>query len=164
MTRDPLDVDVQPVAPDSAEARLVLDAYFRDIMSRHHGRRATRREVDAAMNAEPSGDLCPPRGLFLVARHGGAVLGCAGLRLVAAGTGEVTRVFVMPEARRRGVGQRLLEAVEAAAREQEVTRLRLDTGRHLNEARRLYARNGYREVPPFNQGRLADQWLEKSLS
>jgi len=55
-------------------------------------------------------------------------------------------------------------AVEAAAREQEVTRLRLDTGRHLNEARRLYAGNGYREVPPFNEGRPADQWLEKSLS
>ena len=40
MTRDPLDVDVQPVSPDSAEAHLVLDAYFRDIMSRQHRRRA----------------------------------------------------------------------------------------------------------------------------
>jgi len=163
MTHDPLDVEVDSVAPDSAEGHLVLVAYFRDIVSRHYGREATQPEVDDAMSVEPSGDLRPPHGRFFVARQDGAVIGCAGLRLVATGAGELTRVFVMPEARRRGTGQRLLEAVEAAAREHGVTRLRLDTGSHLAEARRLYIRNGYREVPPFNAGRLADHWYEKSL-
>lgn len=164
MTRHPPDTDVEPVAPDSAEGRLVLAAYFRDVVSRYHGRDATQREVDAAMGDEPSEDLCPPHGLLLVARHGGTVVGCAGLRLVAAGIGEVTRVFVLPGARRRGVGQLLLEAVEAAAREQRVTRLRLDTGSHLTEAQRLYTKNGYQEVPPFNEGRVADRWYQKSLT
>ena len=142
----------------------MLGAYFYDIVSRYHRRAATQREVDAAMAAEPSADLWPPHGLLLVARHGGAVIGCAGLRLVAAGIGEVTRVFVMPAARRRGVGQLLLQAVEAAAREQRVTRLRLDTGSHLTEAQQLYVKNGYREVAAFNEGRIADQWYEKSLT
>jgi GNAT superfamily N-acetyltransferase len=159
-----MDVDVEPVSPGSAEGRMVLGAYFRDIASRYHGREATRDEVDAAMNAEPSDDLCPPRGVFFVARYGGAVIGCAGLRLITAGIGEVTRVFVKPEARRRGVGQLLLEAVEGAARRQQVTRLRLDTASHLAEAQQLYIKNGYREVPPFNDGRLAEVWYEKSLS
>jgi hypothetical protein len=31
------------------------------------------------------------------------------------------------------------------------------------EARRLYARQGYHEVAPFNNG-WADLWLEKSLT
>jgi GNAT superfamily N-acetyltransferase len=163
MPHDALDVKVESVLPGSAEGRLVLTAYFRDIVSRYHGREATQPEVDDAMSAEPSGDLRPPHGLFFVARYDGAVIGCAGLRLVVTGIGELTRVFVRPEARRRGTGQRLLEAVEGAAREQGVTRLRLDTGSHLTEARRLYLRNGYREVPPFNDGRLADHWYEKSL-
>jgi GNAT superfamily N-acetyltransferase len=158
------DMNVEPVSPASAEAGLVLGAYFQDIVSRHHGRAATQREVDAAMDAEPSADLCPPHGLLFIARHGGTVTGCAGLRLVAADIGEVTRVFVMPAARRRGVGQLLLQAVEAAAREQRVTRLRLDTGSHLTEAQQLYIKNGYREVAAFNEGRLADRWYEKSLT
>lgn len=93
MTCNPVDVDVEPVAPDSAQGRLVLGDYFRDIVNRYHGREAARHEVDDAMNAEPSDDLCPPRGLVLVARHGGAVIGgavigCAGLRLVTPEIGE----------------------------------------------------------------------------
>lgn len=164
MTHSRLAVRVEPVAPGSAGARRVLEAYFRDIVSRFHGREATRPEVDAAMRAEPSDDLRPPGGLFFVARSGGAIVGCAGLRLLDPGLGEVTRVFVLPAARRRGVGQLLLETVEAAARERQVSTLRLDTGSHLTEAQQLYLRNGYREVPPFNDARVADRWYEKSIS
>jgi GNAT superfamily N-acetyltransferase len=164
MSPDPLAVTVEPALPGSAEGRLVLAAYFRDIVGRYHGREATRREVDDAMDAEPSDDLCLPGGLFFVARHAGAVVGCAGLRLLALGLGEVTRVFVMPGSRRRGVGQLLLDAVEAAAREQRLTRLRLDTGSHLTEAQRLYVKNGYLEVPPFSDYRMSDHWYEKPLA
>jgi GNAT superfamily N-acetyltransferase len=150
---------VTAAAPGSPEARAVLTAYFRDIVSRYHGRAATPGEVRAAMAAEPSADLCPPHGLFLLARRDGAVIGCAGLRLLPARTGEITRVFVVPEARRRGVGKQLLDA----ARQHAVSTLRLDTRSDLAEARQLYATNGYRDVAPFNDGRFADQWYGKIL-
>jgi hypothetical protein len=42
--------------------------------------------------------------------------------------------------------------------------LRLDTRGDLTEARRLYARHGYREVPAFSQGLYTDHWFEKILS
>jgi hypothetical protein len=45
-----------------------------------------------------------------------------------------------------------------------VATLRLDTRSDLTEARRLYARHGYREVPAFSQGPYADHWFEKTLS
>jgi GNAT superfamily N-acetyltransferase len=160
----PLDVDIRPAAPGSAEGRAVLTAYFREVVSRDHRRAATDAEVAAAMRAEPSDDLCPPGGLLLLASHDGWVLGCAGLRLLVTGTGEVTRVFVASEARRRGIGQQLLDAVEDGARRHRVTRLRLDTSDYLTEARRLYVRNGFREVAPFSEGRVANLWYEKSLS
>lgn len=150
--------------PSSPEARAVLTAYFHDIVSRYHRREATPDEVRAAMAAEPSADLCPPHGLFLLARRDDAVIGCAGLRLLPAGTGEITRVFVVPEARRHGVGRQLLQAVEDAARQHAVSRLRLDTRTDLAEARQLYAANGYQEVAPFNDGRFADHWYGKILS
>ncbi len=41
--------------------------------------------------------------------------------------------------------------------------LRLDTRADLLEARRLYARHGYREAPPFSRRPYADYWYEKAL-
>lgn len=80
----------------------MLAAYFRDIVARYHGRPATADDVAEAMAAEPTDGLSPPGGLLLVARQAGTVMGCAGLRLLPAGIGEITRVFIAPEARRRG--------------------------------------------------------------
>jgi GNAT superfamily N-acetyltransferase len=157
------DVRLTEVLPGSPEGRAVLWDYFRDIVSRTHGREATGGEVDAEMGADPSDDLCPPGGLFLVARRGTAVVGCVGLRLLPAGLGEVTRVFVEPAARGGGVGGLLMRAVEDAARDRGLTRVRLDTRSDLTEARRLYARNGYHPAAPFNEG-WADLWFEKSLA
>ena len=159
--------DAEPVIavvpPASPAARHVLRAYFTDVASRYYGRTATEEEIAAAMRDEPSDDLILPRGVLLVASEGNSVLGCAGLRLLPSRIGEVTRVFVMPAARRRGFGSRLLDHLEAYAREHGVATLRLDTRDDLVEARRLYARHGYAEVRPFSQGPYADHWFEKHL-
>jgi GNAT superfamily N-acetyltransferase len=159
----PADVRLTEVLPGSPEGRAVLRDYFRDVASRLYGREATDAEVDAEMRNDPSDGLCPPDGLLLVARRGTALIGCVGLRLLPAGLGEVTRVFVEPAARGDGVGGLLMRAVEDAARDRALTRLRLDTRTELTEARRLYARNGYQPVAPFNDG-WADLWFEKSLA
>jgi GNAT superfamily N-acetyltransferase len=157
-------VTVVVAAPGSPESQAVLTAYFHDIVSRHHRREATGDEVRAALSDEPSDDLRAPHGLFFLARRDAAVVGCVGLRLLPGGIGEITRMFVVPEARRHGVGRQLLQAAEDAAPGLGVTRLRLDTSSHLAEARRLYASHGYQEVAPFNDGRHADRWYQKPLS
>lgn len=154
-------IEVVPPADDAA--RRVLRAYFDEMASRYYGRPATEDEIAAAMREEPSDDLVPPHGVFLVAHEDGSVLGCAGLRLRPDRIGEVTRVFVVPAARRRGLGARLLSSLEDHGRRHGLSLLRLDTRRDLTEARRLYARHGYREVRPFSQGPYADHWFEKTL-
>jgi hypothetical protein len=58
----PLDAEVIAVPPGSPEGRAVA-AYYRDIVSRYHGREATSSEVADAMNAEPSDDLAPARAV-----------------------------------------------------------------------------------------------------
>ena len=63
---------------------------------------------------------------------------------------DVAKMLVRPSARRRGVGARLLAAVERVAREQGKTLLVLDTA--TAEADRLYARHGWQltgEIPDF---------------
>lgn len=150
-------------SPTADIADRVLRAYFHDVVSRYYGRPGTADGIAAAMREEPSDDLTPPRGLLLVAQGNGSVLGCAGLRLLPGAVAEVTRVFVVPAARRRGIGARLLSCLEDHARQRWVSMLRLDTRRDLIEARRLYGRHGYREVPPFSDGPYADYWFEKTL-
>jgi ribosomal protein S18 acetylase RimI-like enzyme len=163
MTMPPADVTLTETLPGSPEGRAVLRDFFRDLVSRSNGREATDREADAEMRRDPSDDLCPPGGLLLVARRGTAVVGCVGLRVLPGALGEVTRVFVQPAARGAGVGGLLMRAVEDAARDRGLARVRLDTRSDLTEARRLYARNGYQPVAPFNSG-WADLWFEKSLA
>lgn len=162
---DPRDepVLVAPETPDSPAARRVLRLYIDDVASSYYGRPATVAEIDSALRDDPSDDLVPPKGHLLVAQQGGAVVGCAGLRLLPDGVGEVCRVFVVPAARRRGLASRLLHELETLARESDRSVLRLDTRHDLVDARRLYAAHGYAEVPAFNQGQYAEHWFAKQL-
>jgi hypothetical protein len=98
------DVEISQIRPGSPEACTVLTDYFREVASRIYGREATDAELEAEMRADPSDYLCPPGGLFLVARAGQTVIGCVALRLLPGGLGEIMRVFVEPPARNRGMG------------------------------------------------------------
>ena len=49
------------------------------------------------------------------------------------------------------------------ARERALSALRLDTRSDLVEARGLYKRLGYQEVPAFNAGPYADHWFAKTF-
>ena len=106
----------------------------------------------------------PPAGLFLVARTLQEPVGCGGLKVSAPGTGEIKRLWVADSVRGLGIGQRILDALEDEARGLGLERLRLDTNKALTEAQALYAKNGYREVPPFNDDPYPDHWFEKRLS
>jgi len=81
----------------------------------------------------------------------------------AAGLGEVKRMYVVPAARRRGHAGRLLGALEDAAREIGLTRLRLDTNAQQPEALKLYEACGYAEIPDYNGSPTATHWFEKAL-
>ncbi len=164
MSRHHIPVTISIASPDAEDARLALRAYFEDVASRYYRRPATGEEIDAAMAEDPSDDLTPPHGLFMLAYGDAGVIGCVGLRLRPGGVGEVTRLFVIPSARRLGLGARLLDEVEHTARTHGRSRLRLDTRSDLVEARRLYQSHGYLEVPAFSSGSYAERWFEKTLS
>ncbi|AXI81296.1 GNAT family N-acetyltransferase [Peterkaempfera bronchialis] len=146
-----------------AEAAGLLRRYYTHIVGRYHGREATAEEVDAVLAEEPSDDLAPPGGIFLVARYGGEAAGCVGVRLLTPEIAELTRLYIDPAARGTGGGAVLLAAAEQAARGLGRRTMRLDTRRDLVEARALYARHGYTEIPSYNASPYADHWFEKPL-
>ncbi|MCO5996608.1 GNAT family N-acetyltransferase [Actinoallomurus rhizosphaericola] len=147
------------IGPEPVGTAGLLRTYFTDVASRYYGRPATEAEVDAAMAEDPSDDLA----CFLVGRYEGVPSGCVGLRLIAPDVAELTRLYVLPAARRTGGGRALLEAAEDAAVRLGARTMRLDTRRDLVEARALYAAAGYREIEPYNHGPYADHWFEKHL-
>ncbi len=158
---------VAPAPVGSDEALELLRSYLVDVADRyyqhHEGRDSTPTEIEEGLAGAPSDHLAPPTGIFLVGRHGGVPAACAGLKVVDATTVELTRVFVRHDRRGTGGGARLMEAVEAAARELGAERIVLDTRLDLVEARALYLKHGYAEVPAFSEGPYAEVWYRKEL-
>jgi putative acetyltransferase len=107
----------------------------------------------------------PPGGALLLARLGERPVGVVGLKPLSPEIGEVKRLFVLPEARRRRVGEALLcRAIDEAMRIGYL-RLRLDSHRpSMAAAIALYRRLGFVEIPPYGED-LAGQliFFEKRL-
>ncbi|MDY7526356.1 MULTISPECIES: GNAT family N-acetyltransferase [unclassified Cryobacterium] len=158
-----LPILISATSPTSAEAKDVSFRYYEDIVGRYHGRPASRQEILDAQAGYSSDDLVAPRGILLLARQGLTVLGCAGLRVRPGEIGEVTRVFVEPTARGKGVGRLLMEELERESRELGLDALRLDTRTDLVEARRLYASLGFIEGEAHNTDPYANHWFRKEL-
>ena len=93
---------------------------------------------------------------FLAAWHGARAVGCGAARVMPAepGTvdepyGEIKRMFVHPDLRGRGIGERLIAALEQALRARGVRQALLETGGEQHAAVRLYERAGYARRGPF---------------
>jgi GNAT superfamily N-acetyltransferase len=88
--------------------------------------------------------------VVLLARDSsGLALGCGALRHLGDDVAEVKRMYVVPEARGRGVSKAVLAGLEAAAVSRGWTTLRLETGPRQPEAMRLYEGAGYRAIGAF---------------
>lgn len=152
-------VDVRVEDPATPAAQLCLRSYFAELDSRFATGFDPRRSISADIE-----ELTPPAGLLLVARLQDEPVGCGALKLHGIGPAEVKRMWVAPSARGVGVGRRILEQLERAARQRGVPVLRLETNRSLVEAIRLYRSAGYVDVGPFNDEPYAHHWFEKRLT
>jgi predicted N-acetyltransferase YhbS len=105
----------------------------------------------------------PPR--VVVAQVGDELVGAGRLEGVPP-QGELKRIAVHPAWHSRGVGRRVITALEAQARQQGFVRLRAGTRRTLPGNRTFYERLGYRAVAvePYPPG-IDDHtvWMEKLL-
>lgn len=99
----------------------------------------------------------PPYGLYLLVHDSdGTPVASGGWRAQEAspegfqdGDAEIKRMFVVPEARGRGLARRLLAELEASAAAAGRTRMVLETGLKQPEAIALYESSGYTPIPKF---------------
>ena len=66
------------------------------------------------------GKYAQPGGRLLIAWRGEEALGCIGLRALSAGSGEMKRLYVRPQARGERLGRRLAEGICAEARDRAI--------------------------------------------
>ncbi|PRX96228.1 GNAT family N-acetyltransferase [Allonocardiopsis opalescens] len=102
-------------------------------------------------------------GEFLVGECQGRIVAMVGLRRVDADTAEVVRLRVHPAWQRRGLGRRMLRAVERRAAELGYRTLRGDTTLVQSAALRLYLASGWRETARRRVGELTVVEGEKRL-
>lgn len=88
---------------------------------------------------------------FWTAREDGVLLGCGALKELTDGHAEIKSMRTTTNARGRGVATLMLKHIVAQASERGYGRISLETGteEYFAPARRLYARHGFTECPPF---------------
>jgi putative acetyltransferase len=130
--------------PGGGEARVLiaeLDAYQQALYPA------------ASNHLVPVEALRRPNVVFLLARAGEQVVGCAALVEQEGEYGEIKRMYVRPSSRGLGVGRALLKELERQAGSRGLRCLRLETGISQPEALALYERAGFRRRGPFGRYR-----------
>lgn len=98
----------------------------------------------------------PTQGGFYIAWLDGQPGACGAWRRIDSDagrpdTGEVKRMWASPAARGTRLGAAILATVQAAAAEQGITELRLETGEYLTSAVSLYRRFGFRACESWGE-------------
>ncbi|TXC95373.1 GNAT family N-acetyltransferase [Streptomyces sp. ISID311] len=135
-------MEIRPSRYDHPDA-VALDALVQQEYARRYGDDGDITPLAPEMFA-------PPHGAYLIAYDGTRPLATGGWRLqedtaegYEVGDAEIKRMFVLPEARGRGLARRILAALEADARAAGRSRMVLETGTKQPEALELYASSGY---------------------
>jgi putative acetyltransferase len=102
-----------------------------------------------------------PAGRLVVARDGGEVAGCGGLRPLRPGVAELRRLWVRRPYRKQGVGKMISEALIAWARSAGYRSIRLETLSVMPQAEALFRSLGFARIAddrtsPFPGSRLLE--------
>jgi len=90
-----------------------------------------------------------PRSAYFVVEMDGRIVGGAGIGPLDGGdadTAELRKMYFLPEARGKGMGERLLRHVLDVARARGYARVYLETLTGMDSAMRLYERLGFRRL------------------
>lgn len=147
-------MEIRHEDPTSETARKCRDRYYAELAERFEGGFDPHAKAHAGS---------PPHTRFVVAWRGGNAVGCGNLVWNERTVGEIKRMWVALDSRGLEIARSILVCLEALARGEGLTAIRLDTNRALNEAQDLYRRSGYSEIARCNGNPYAHTWFEKRL-
>jgi putative acetyltransferase len=113
------------------------------------------------------GVYAPPSGCFLLARDAGRPVGCVAFKPKGSGTVELKRMYVRPDQRGKGTGQKLVASLIEEARGRGNRRIVLDSFHTMKSAHAIYRSMGFFDVsaPDDFPARLRDKvvFMEMTL-
>ena len=133
-------IAIKPVSPQNKAVRQLireLDAYQNALYP------AESNHLDSIETLEK--DTVHLLGAF----EADTLIGCGAVKIMPAGYGEIKRVYVIPQARGRGISKQIMDALETLLLKKNIPLARLETGIHQKEALALYKRRGYIKIGPF---------------
>ncbi|GAA4369880.1 bifunctional helix-turn-helix transcriptional regulator/GNAT family N-acetyltransferase [Agromyces bauzanensis] len=152
-------VEVESADAASDDARRCLAAYYDELARRFPD------GFDPGQSLHPdTHEFTEPTGLFVLARLHDRAIGCGAVLFQEDGRAYLKRMWVDESMRGTGVGRRILDALEQAAREHGAASAVLETNETLTQAIAMYRASGYVEVEPFNDEFYADLWFAKPLA
>jgi GNAT superfamily N-acetyltransferase len=122
--------------PDFIALVTQLDAYLRVIDGEEHPFYAQYNKLDKIRHV-------------IVIYENNQAIACGAMKEFDPGTMEIKRMFTSPSARGKGVAGSVLKELEKWASELSYHRCILETGKRMDEAVRLYPRNGYSVIKNF---------------
>ncbi|HVT65300.1 MAG TPA: GNAT family N-acetyltransferase [Mycobacteriales bacterium] len=146
------DFEIRDEAYDSPAAQQLIAAVQGEYVVRYGG--PDEAPIDGA-------EFAPPDGLFLVGYLDNKPVATGGLRRHGDGEVELKRMYVVPEARGKGLSRIMLAELEERARGLGAGRIVLETGNRQPEAVSLYETSGYTRIEGF--GFYADAPLSISF-
>jgi ribosomal protein S18 acetylase RimI-like enzyme len=147
-------VRIERLRASSREALAILQEYYEAV---HVVRRDTSASVRKILGATASG--------MWLAHIGDEVVGCVVLRKLESipQAGECKRLYVRPSARGNRVSDKLMDALEASARDEGLEWIYLDTYDDLTAAIALYERRGYERCERYNDNPQATLFMRKQI-
>jgi len=122
--------------PDFIALVKQLDAYLRIIDGDEHPFYAQYNKLDKIRHV-------------IVIYENNEAIACGAMKEFEPGTMEIKRMFTAPSARGKGIAGTVLKELEKWAAELSYDRCILETGKRMDEAVRLYPRNGYKIIENY---------------
>ena len=104
-------------------------------------------------------------GGFWIIVQNDLIVGSAGLKIIdeIKGIGELKCMYVLPNQQKRGLGQKLLDKVLQESKCRDLNLIRLDVKVGADRALKLYMKNGFYEIPRYNDNQNDVIFMEKKI-
>jgi GNAT superfamily N-acetyltransferase len=148
-------VEIHAVDYDSVDAASLIEAANIDLATRYRVQLADiGGQYTMGLQNEPSKFVSPQGGFFVAFLYRRPV-GCGGWvsHETSGEVAELKKLYVIPEARNRGIARRIVAASESSAREHGRLRMILEAGTGQPEALALYESCGYRIIENYGSFR-----------
>jgi GNAT superfamily N-acetyltransferase len=160
-------MDIAPLQPEHIDAAkrviatVVLEFYFDgftvDQLLAHYSKIGYLSDVESLQSTYDGNS-----GILLGILDGSDVVGVGGIKKLTEDTGELVRLWLLPQYRNQGLGRRTIEMLLQFARDEGIRKLQLDTSCKCVDAITLFKKVGFHEVTPYKES-IGDCFMELDL-